>query len=678
MSGRKNKVLLVFALAIITLNMITLFQVNGIMNNQIENDTILPSYVEETNIGDTSPFVPNSAGSDYPNLSLWDLDINVTRAVKLHEFGYLTINDTYVINKNDNITLPIFRFAYPKSWGINLVSIKGKSMYDAEDVPLNDTEVFKEYDTEYYSFYAMNLIPALENSSDYKINVQATFLRPYSIFEWVYMEGEITNIMVNGIAFNFSQVPLISHDIAMCRTAFNTPEEGNILTEFVYPVNATVETASVIFGDLYDIPAFNFSTSHDPNDRNYKYYAQIGCFLTKSPPAEAISYKRTITLDNWYYAHIREEITMQCLGVSPDSMLWDLLKKEIWISFAMQELHLYIDNAQDVVVYDELGKLVPKQGSEIAQLNRINIFLRGPIIGGEIKSFTIDYKLKLEEVLEYEKTEYVLKTLGLPKVDFHVANFDLDIVFPQGARFQYLTFGNQPTEYITGYTGVFLNIGRRQTVSLSMVNITRYDNLQISASYTMNDLSYFIQPLIFALIIFIACLCYVGLRILRKDIIEKILITPESREEVPIELIQKFVESYEEKTALQLRISELDLKRRKKKIKAKEYDYQRKILESKMRELIKNLDTIKRNLKEKGKKYSDSIQKIEITEEKRSSIERSTQELRVRYIREKQISKDAYLKILKDYQNQIERFERDIDKEIINLRLLIEHETSES
>ena len=181
MSGRKNKVLLVFTLAIITLNMITLFQVNGIMNNQIENDTILPSYVEETNIGDISPFVPNSVGSDYPNLSLWDLTINVTRSVELHEFGYLTINDTYVINKNDNITLPIFRFAYPKNWGVNLVSIKGKSMYDAEDVPLNATEVFKEYDTEYYSFYAMNLIPALENSSDYKINVHATFLRPYSI-----------------------------------------------------------------------------------------------------------------------------------------------------------------------------------------------------------------------------------------------------------------------------------------------------------------------------------------------------------------------------------------------------------------------------------------------------------------------------------------------------------------
>ncbi|MFW9925091.1 MAG: hypothetical protein ACFFDW_17590, partial [Candidatus Thorarchaeota archaeon] len=140
---------------------------------------------------------------------------------------------------------------------------------------------------------------------------------------------------------------------------------------------------------------------------------------------------------------------------------------------------------------------------------------------------------------------------------------------------------------------------------------------------------------------------------------------------------QEFVEKYEEKTALQTRITDLDEDRRRKKVKAKEYDQQRKILEAKMRETIKTLDTTKKNLKEKGRKYSDVIQKIEVFEEKRHSVERSIQDLRIRYIREKAISKDAYIRILNDYQNQIEKFERDIDKEIINLRLLIEHEQKE-
>jgi hypothetical protein len=192
----------------------------------------------------------------------------------------------------------------------------------------------------------------------------------------------------------------------------------------------------------------------------------------------------------------------------------------------------------------------------------------------------------------------------------------------------------------------------------------------------MSDLSYFIQPLIFSLVIFVACLVYIGVRVLRKDVIDKVIITTKVEEEVPLELIQNFVEKYEEKTALQTRITSLDENRRRKKIKQKEYETQRKILEAKMRELIKDLDMTKRQLKEKGRKYFTIIQKIEVSEEKRTSIERSIQDLRIRYIREKQISKEAYLRILRDYQNQIEKFERDIDREIINLRLLIEHEST--
>ncbi|MHA1156554.1 MAG: hypothetical protein ACTSQK_10645, partial [Candidatus Heimdallarchaeota archaeon] len=189
------------------------------------------------------------------------------------------------------------------------------------------------------------------------------------------------------------------------------------------------------------------------------------------------------------------------------------------------------------------------------------------------------------------------------------------------------------------------------------------------------DLAYFIQPLVYSLIAFFACLLYIGARTLRKDVIEKVIITSDDKDEIPIELIQDFVEKYEEKTAIQTRITELDESRRKKKVKAKEYDQQRKILESKLRDTIKTLDTTKRALKEQGRKYRNSIQKIEVSEEKRISVERSISDLRIRYIREKAISKDAYIRILRDYKNQIGKFERDIDREIINLRLLIEHES---
>jgi hypothetical protein len=263
---------------------------------------------------------------------------------------------------------------------------------------------------------------------------------------------------------------------------------------------------------------------------------------------------------------------------------------------------------------------------------------------------------------------------ALPETDLAIKNFELNFILPQGARYQYLYFGNQDLALTTGSTNAFLFLGRKDTVSFTATNIGPNDNIRIRLGYAMSDFAYFIQPLTFSLVFFIAFLLYIGISTLQKDVIEKVIISPESKKEIPYELIQDFVEQYEEKTALQSRITKLDEDRQKKKVKVKEYDQQRRILESKMRDIIQSLDDTKRELKNKGRKYADAINKIEISEEKRINIARSIRELRIRYIREKTISKDAYLRILRDYQDQIEKFERTIDREIINLRLLLEHE----
>ncbi|MHA1170645.1 MAG: hypothetical protein ACTSQ3_00965, partial [Candidatus Heimdallarchaeota archaeon] len=460
--------------------------------------------------------------------------------------------------------------------------------------------------------------------------------------------------------------------------SFNKAENGGLIGKYVYPINATTGAATFIYSPISNARAYNFSESYNPDSDDYAYRGRVGTYLGIYPPLEAISYKRTIILENWYYARIHEEITIQSGGVNPDEKVWDNLNSQFFVTFALSQLHVFIDNALNVKVSDHLGDLpAPLGKSPVEQLNRINVYFRVPLMGGDTKSFEIDYNLKLEEIIDFEKSEFILNTLGVQRCDFHIRDFELEIIFPQGARFQYVTFGNRALDYVEDKTGVFLNIGRRNTVTINLANVTSFENLNLRAGYLMSDLAYFIQPLTLALIVFIACLAYIGARVLRKDVIEKVIITPEEKTEIPIDLIQQFVEKYEEKTALQTRITTLDENRRKKKVKAKEYTKQRKILEAKMRELIRSLDTTKRELKERGRKYFDVIQKIEINEEKRTSIERSIQDLRIRYIREKQISKDAYIRILRDYHNQIEKFERDIDKEIINLRLLIEHEATD-
>jgi hypothetical protein len=679
MSSRKNKVLFIFALTIITMNIFALTQISGFTNNTFENETTLPSIDEGMPSGIDKPLIPTGNVSEIPNMNLWDISINVSRSVSLFDFGYFGVNDTYQLEKHDNLTMPVFRFAYPKVWSSNLVYMKARTMWYTEANKLNNTEVYVEYENEDFTFYAVDLVPALDNSSQYyTVNVFSAILRPYAVFWMTETEGDAAGLGRNGVIFNFSLIPHLTKKIDNCQTSFNKAENGGLISNLVYPINATTGTATFIYSPISNAAPYNFSEPYDHDSSDYAYRGRVGTWLGVYPPVEALSYKRTIILESWYYARVHEEITIQSKGVNPDEKIWDNLNQQYFVTFALSQFYLEIPNVENAKVSDHLGDLpAPIGKSAVSNLNQINIYLRVPLMGEDIKKINVDYNLKLEDILDFENSEFILNTLGVPSCDFHIRNFELEIVFPQGARFQYLSFGNRDVEYTTGRTGVFLNIGRRQTITLNLNNVTNFENLNLRAGYLMSDLAYFIQPLTLALIVFIACLVYIGVRVLRKDVIEKVIITPEEKAEIPIGLIQKFVETYEEKTALQTRITTLDENRRRKKVKAKEYDKQRKILEGKMRELIRSLDTTKRDLKEKGRKYHDVIQKIEISEEKRTSVDRNIQDLRVRYIREKQISKDAYIRILRDYQNQIEKFERDIDKEIINLRLLIEHEAED-
>ncbi|HUT80667.1 MAG TPA: hypothetical protein VMZ29_05625 [Candidatus Bathyarchaeia archaeon] len=693
MTSRKNKVLIIFALMIIALNVVTLAQVNSGWKNQPNNEAVLPSYLKEAELSTDNSFVLQAYNdTNLPSLALWDLNVNTTRLVTLLDFGYVTVNDTYSIIKNDNITMPVFRFALPNIWGRNLVHIQAQTMWIHEDedgevdntgaYKLNNTEVYEEYSNRYYNFYAVKLTPVLNNNSAYTIRVHATMLRPYTTELFVPSTGDYAGYIYTGCYFNYSIVPLLSTEIKRSVSSFAKSNEGEIISAAITPTDATIGGASVIFTDLHNIDPFNFTAIYTAENKNdYPNKATIGCTLAIYPPIEALNYKRTVVIDNWNYIQVYEELTLKNFGYGPtekDRQIYDLYENQFHSTFALSRFHMWINNVipESYTVADELGLLEQKVGSpELVQNNRISAYLRLPLMGGDIGTYYLKYRLNLEDVLNYNKTEYLMETLAIPKCDFHVRNFELTIVLPQGANFQYVNFGRKSVDYTQGKTGVFLNIGRKQTITFTGTNISTFHDLTLDVGYFMNDLAYFIQPLIFSFVIFLACLAYIGVRTLRKDVIQKVIITQEAREEIPLELIQSFVEKYEEKTALQKRIGDLDEDRRRKKVKAKEYDQHRKILESKMRELVKNLDTTKRALKEKGRKYSAVINKIEINEEKRTSIERSIQDLRIRYIREKQISKDAYIRILRDYQIQIEKFERDIDREIINLRLLIEHES---
>ncbi len=356
MSSRKNKVLFIFALTIITMNIFALTQISGFANNQSDNETTLPLIDQGITSGIDKPLVPTGNVSEIPNMNLWDISINVTRSVSIFDFGYFGVNDTYQIEKHDNLTMPIFRFAYPKIWSSNLIYMKARTMWYTEENQLNDTEVYPEYENEDFTFYAVDLVPALDNSSQYyTISVFAAIIRPYTVFEYIGEEGDKTGLMLNGVLFNFSLIPHLTKKIDNCQSSFNKAVDGGLIGKYVYPINATTGSATFIYSPISNARAYNFSEPYDRDSEDYAYRGRVGCWLGHTTPIEAINYKRQIILDNWYYARIHEEITIQSYGVNPDEKVWDLVNTQFYVNFALSRFSIYIDNAENVKVSDHLG-----------------------------------------------------------------------------------------------------------------------------------------------------------------------------------------------------------------------------------------------------------------------------------------------------------------------------------
>ncbi|MHA1244256.1 MAG: hypothetical protein ACTSP7_06735, partial [Candidatus Heimdallarchaeota archaeon] len=419
MPNRKNKVLFIFCILIVSMNVLAITHVVATTNNQIDGNT--PSVVTEVApaVEDSlMPFVP-SAVDDVPNLDVWDLEINVTRVFMLHDYGYITINDTFSIIKQDNLTLPLFRFAYANDWKDSLVKISGSSMWDIEGLQRNTSVITEEYVTEDFTHYVMSLNPVIDNNTKYFISVEAAYLRPFETQKHFDSEGYIRN----GVIFNASWIPLLTAPIKKCLSSFSSSANGGIWTTpeaVAWPINATLGASAVIYGDTWNVPAFNFSEDYDINEKLYPYRVRIGGWLGIEAPAEVISYKRTVIIDNWYYAKVHEEITIESFGARP-AYGYDPLMAQTYATAALQRIHLYIDDAQNVEFSDHLGTLPAiDKSTPVAQLNRINAYLRIPLFGGDTATFNIDYHLLLEDILSFEGSEFILNALAMPKCEFHI------------------------------------------------------------------------------------------------------------------------------------------------------------------------------------------------------------------------------------------------------------------
>ncbi|MFX0063616.1 MAG: hypothetical protein ACFFC7_15705, partial [Candidatus Hermodarchaeota archaeon] len=306
-------------------------------------------------------------------------------------------------------------------------------------------------------------------------------------------------------------------------------------------------------------------------------------------------------------------------------------------------------------------------------------FLIGPrliVSANESYTFTLSYRFPLTTVLNAtDEGTLMLKTWLSSSINWTVRDFTLEIVLPVGSIsspdslniLRQVGLAN-----VTSSAGppTFLNLGNSMVITARMFNITEFQNTNFHLTYDAGILWAIWTPFTISLAMFVLALSYLGVRSVTFSIRG---VSGAGVEEIPVMEITNFIKTYEEKTALQKRIDDLDRRYARGKIKKRKYTDDRKILETERTKVEREVVIHSTNLKRKG--YDTFMRIIENSETESGDLKANLSRLRQRYSKGT-ISKEQYERQGRQYQKRLQDAKNRIDKALIELRSKLEQAKS--
>jgi hypothetical protein len=135
----------------------------------------------------------------------------------------------------------------------------------------------------------------------------------------------------------------------------------------------------------------------------------------------------------------------------------------------------------------------------------------------------------------------------------------------------------------------------------------------------------------------------------------------------PSELIGRFVELYDEKSAMRLEAEKMDEDLSRGALNRHEYKRRRRVIDLRIAELDRTLAPVKDQLAKANPRYQDMIKRLERAEADIQVVRTTTADLRNQY-RSGRIARELYESLLSDLAKRKEKAQQTMDTIVINLR----------
>jgi hypothetical protein len=136
---------------------------------------------------------------------------------------------------------------------------------------------------------------------------------------------------------------------------------------------------------------------------------------------------------------------------------------------------------------------------------------------------------------------------------------------------------------------------------------------------------------------------------------------------VPVQLITRFVDLYDEKSSMRMESDKMDEDVARGALKGYDYKQRKRGLDRRMSEIDRALAPVKEELSSVSARYQDMIKRIERAEAELQVIRTTSTDLKTQY-RSGKISRDLYESLSSDLVRRKEKAQQSIDTGIINLR----------
>ncbi|OLS32808.1 MAG: hypothetical protein HeimAB125_05010 [Candidatus Heimdallarchaeota archaeon AB_125] len=691
----RSKMFTLTVLVIISMSLITM---SGLV--QSSNDTMAtePSIL-------SNPITPISEKVYLNSANNFTYGYNasaiVNRTVEMQTFGTLGIIDSIEVDVYANTSLTYFNYTLPNINTDNITFISFR-VSNASYVGIGNATAMRDYTFQKYINYTTFRVPfnidltSIGLGAQYFVNVYAEFAYPYTF-----------SIVNNEQVLKYQELfyPLLNDIPIVGGLVWVEKQGGDIFLDDVDHVitpNNSTEGITLIQNSEIGLLKWDNVTRHPFNySQSYSDDLMLNVFLSSvstggdvENPANTVLFKssnihRTIEIDPFGLVRITESQTLVFLGPEKPEDYNEITLK----LYALNAFPVIMPvNSTVIDLYDEVGslnqlyQLVGTQFTRGAYNQRpsvypghdaLIIFPRTPLFHGDTMDFTIIYSAPLDTFTTKEtgSINYKFKFEPCSIVNWTVDELTVDVILPKGAVYGDIQYNN-PDPYQDMYVSYdkkfkFTSLGFKRILSFKFTQFSGNDNAPVIVNYRYSRLNILITYFFQVIVVGVIFAIYLGIRWSTKKA-KDLVIAEVDKTFIPVDEIEEFVKQYEEVLSLRERLRETRSKVAAKKLKAKEGKDLIAKLETRQRAEEIELKKTKETLITFGGNYKEYVQKIEIAERKLFEERRNLRMLRQEYRVKKSMTRESYMKLVRERTQTIEKLKNEIDSHLISLRMLLE------